>query len=244
MNDGDTGTICNDPTMKHRFIMLFMLSSFISAFSFGQDSITQKTEDINRYVLSVNANISKYQKEHSKCCDCFGTDTYFKDSATIVKIHNYQSCFKIDYYYRDNDLVMVTIDGSFKRGCGRSEANYCWDTSIIRNYKAEIYYDRQNILKQMESGVKPCCKIAPCGDYDNAIDFDNKAKLFLNNILKPKHKIQLDSIMEYLITDRSGNEIILHGNDKKINVSKLKFNTLYVLRKRNAHQVNYIIRQK
>jgi hypothetical protein len=168
----------NLQTMKYFTLITtaFILTIFLS---FKKESAEVKIAAIDKYVSHIDSNLNIYIKQHSKCCDCFGTDTYYKDSLTIVKIHNYQSCFNVDYYYDNNRLVLATIDGSFKRNCGWTEANYCWDSTMVRDYKARIYYDRNEVIKDIESGSKPCCEIRPCGNYKGVIDFDKKAKVIL-----------------------------------------------------------------
>lgn len=146
----------------------------------------KKIKAIDSYASTIDSNLKKYRREHKKCCDCFGTDKYFADSTTLVKFRNYQSCFRIDFYYKKEKLVLVTIDGSFKRTCGYTEANYCWDSSVVRDYRARIYYNGQKILKETETGTKPCCEIKPCGDYAGSIDFKNKAAIFLKKFGKKK----------------------------------------------------------
>lgn len=215
--------------MKRHLSFITIILTLTSTQSFGQDSINWKIEKIDKYVSVINSDLNKFQKEHQNCCDCFGSFIYYKDSATIVKIHNYQSCFNIDYYFENNELVFVAIDGSFERNCGGTEANYCWDKSITRDYKDKIYYNKQKKISEIESGSKPCCKIAPCGDYEKSIDFDKKADIFLTYILKVKNKIVFDSIVEYEIYDRQGEDIV-KGIGNTIKVSKLKYNTLYHLR--------------
>jgi len=164
--------------MKYSIIISVLIILAIS-FSFNNDSLCDKIKEIDKYASQIDSNLKNDIRIHHKCCDCFGTDMYYKDSTTLVKTHNYQSCFNINYYYKNKRLILVTIDGSFKRDCGWTEANYCWDSLIVRNYKARIYYDEKNVLKEIETGVKPCCEIRPCGSYGDVIDFDKKAKVFL-----------------------------------------------------------------
>lgn len=153
--------------------IIFTLSSF------DKPAIDEKLQSIDKYVSEIDSNLSRYALNHTKCSDCFGTDKYSQPNGDVVKIHNYQSCFNIDFYYRKKRLVLVAIDGSFKRDCGYTEAPYCWDSTIVRDYKAKIYYEGKKILQQKEEGSNPCCAIKPCGEYEDAVDFNNKASVFL-----------------------------------------------------------------
>lgn len=158
------------------------------AFSpFDKESIDDKIKEIDSYAARIDSNLALYKRVHSKSMDCFGWDSY-SDSTGVLKSHNYESCFMIDFYYNQDKLVLVTIDGSFKRGCGRTQAPYCWDSKIPRDYKDRIYYDRGKLLKEMESGTRPCCSITPMGYETDSIAFHNKAKIFLKRYGQLKNK--------------------------------------------------------
>lgn len=164
-----------------RYLNLFLYLVIISSLcSFKPDTVADKIKAIDNEAAAIDSHLQAYRSVHRKCIDCFGTNVYYKDSITIVKANNYQSCFDINYYYRDKRLILVTIDGSFKRTCGYSVANYCWDSTVVRDYRARIYYDKKKILKEIETGSKPCCEIRPCGGEGTPdIDFSKKAKAFL-----------------------------------------------------------------
>lgn len=159
--------------------MLAAAVGSVLLFSFGALTADEKIQAIDQYAGQVDGKLDSYRNEHRKCCDCFGTDTFYQDSVTVVKVTNYQSCFNVDFYYDHNWLVLVTIDGTFKRTCGYTEANYCWDSTLVRDYRARIYYEKKKVLKAVETGTKPCCEIRPCGGYAEAIDFEKKAQIFL-----------------------------------------------------------------
>lgn len=170
--------------MKHP--LLFAFTFIAMAFTpVDNGKNAEKIKIIDNYAALVDRNLDSFERKHAKCKDCFGIDGYFKTSATIVKIHNYQACLNIDYYYYRNKLVLVTIDGSFPIVCGCHR-----DSAVTRDYKARIYYDRKRILKVSESGSKPVGSIRAreCFGGDGPIDFDKKAKIFLKRYGKIQRK--------------------------------------------------------
>jgi hypothetical protein len=140
----------NKPFLPLLVILLVFCLLSVSKIKDTGDYTPQSENEIDAYALQTDHDLNNYRRVHRKSMDCFGTDTYYKDSINIVKLHNYQSCFMIDFYYKNDQL-----------------------------YMARIYYDNGQVIKKIESGAKPCCKILPNGIYRKAIDFDNKAGLFL-----------------------------------------------------------------
>ena len=213
-----------------RIPIIITVLYFLPIISIGQVDADSKVKIIDKYALQIDSILNTFKKEHDKCCDCFGTDTYFKDSSEIVKIHNYQSCFNIDFYYENNELILVTIDGSFNRECGWTEAHYCWNETVKRDYTSRIYYEHQTIIKDCEFGSKPCCQIKPCGDYQDTISFNEKAKDFLKTfpILKVNKKLKFKEKTYYILWDFNWN-IISSDFTRKIDFTNLKYNTIYYL---------------
>ena len=171
-----------------QLLILVTTLNWLAFVSLQENVSKEQIEAIDIYAAKIDSNLKSYRWVHNKCVDCFGTDTFYESDKSIVKIENYQSCFNVHYYYKNNRLVLVTIDGSFKRECGWTEAPYCWDSTVVRDYRARIHYDKKKVLKVFEMGSKPCCEIRSCGNFGIVIDYDNKAKLFLEEYGKVKVK--------------------------------------------------------
>ena len=151
-------------------IILFVTLSFNT----NEPAGTIKNSD--KYALSIDSIIPTLSVSLYNCQDCFNGYIYYKGNE-IYKIHCISSCYYIDFYYKNKKLFLVTLDGSFERSCGGTQAPYCWDSKLTRNYKDRIYYDNNKILKEIEFGSKPCCPIIICLKETK---FSNKAQALLD----------------------------------------------------------------
>src|SRR5882757_8298898 len=90
-----------------------LLTLFLASTPDTPDADQSETmAQIDAVAAAIDSNLTLFKHKHRKTIDFFGWDIYY-DTSGIVKYHNYQSCFRLNYYYQAKRLILCTIDGSF-----------------------------------------------------------------------------------------------------------------------------------